>query len=79
MITELCQNFINKKIDLEDFQRKLNLINIEDEANKYLLEVVHNADNKLEEIRFCSLESNYYCYGLDVVLDLLDKIKIDKH
>lgn len=31
VVTEICQDFINKKINLEDFQRKLSLVIIEDD------------------------------------------------
>lgn len=79
LITEICKDFINKKINLEDFQRKLSLVIIEDDAEKYLQEVLYTVDNKLEEIRFCSLELNYYSYGVEVAKNLLEEVKIKNY
>lgn len=42
--------------------------------DKYLQEVLYSVDNKLEEIRFCSLDLNY-SYGVEVEKDLLEKSK----
>lgn len=75
LVIEICQDFINKKINLEDFQRKLNLLIIEDETDIALQKVLHSVDNKIEEILFCSLETNYYAYGLNVAKELMEELK----
>lgn len=74
LVTIICNKFIKREINIEDFQRNLNLLVFEDEASKSLIDIIHNADNRLEEIRFCSLESNFYPYGLEVAKYLIDEV-----
>lgn len=75
MITNICNDFKERKFDIEEFQSRLQTLMIEDELKQHLENVLRDADNRLEEIRFCSLESNFYQYGVDVADALLEKIK----
>ena len=74
MITNICNDFKERKFDLEEFQSRLQTLMIEDELKQHLKDVLHDADNRLEEIRFCSLEPNFYQYGVEVADSLLDNL-----
>lgn len=74
-ITNICDDFKERKFDLEEFQSRLQTLSVEDEIKQYLKDILNDADNRLEEIRFCSLESNFYQYGVEVADSLLEKIK----
>lgn len=75
MITNICNDFTERKLDVEEFQSRLQTLMIEDELKRHLKNVLRDADNRLEEIRFCSLESHFYQYGVEVANSLLEKIK----
>lgn len=74
-IIEICENFKNKKYNIEEFQSRLQTLMIEDNLKQYLNKVLYDTDNKLEEIRFCSLEENIYKYGAEVANSLIEEIK----
>lgn len=73
-IIEICKRFKDRKYDIEEFQSRLQTLIIEDDLKQYLNNVLHDANNKLEEIRFCSLEENFYKYGVEVADFLIEKI-----
>lgn len=68
-LIQLCEMFIRKEYDLEDFQSRLETaifpIEIEDEKLDIL--------NELEEIRFTKLELNHYHYGAEVARKIIEK------
>ena len=73
-IIKICKDFKEKKFDLIEFQSRLQTVLIADEIKQYLNSVLHDADNRLEEIRFCSLEENFYKYGVEVADSLMEKV-----
>lgn len=73
-IIKICKNFKEKKFDLIEFQHRLQTVLIEDEVKQYLNSVLHDVDNRLEEIRFCSLEENFYKHGVEVADFLVRKV-----
>lgn len=74
-IINICNEFKQKKIDIEEFQSRLKTLMIEDTIKYSLDKVLYDIDNRLEEIRFCSLESNYYLYGIEVADSLLEIVQ----
>jgi len=74
-IIEICKKFKDKKYDIEEFQSRLQTLIVEDELKQYLNNVLLDVDNRLEEIRFCSLEENFYKYGVEVADFLMEKIR----
>lgn len=74
LLTNICNAFKEKKYDLEEFQSRLRTLVIEGELKQALEKVLYDADNRIEEIRFCNLESNFYQYGVEVADSLLEKI-----
>lgn len=77
-IIEICKNFKEKKFDLLEFQSRLQTLIIEDEFKQYLSNLLYDVDNRLEEIRFCSLEENFYKYGVEVADSLMEKVAISQ-
>jgi division protein CdvB (Snf7/Vps24/ESCRT-III family) len=74
-LTYICQSFKEKKYGLEEFQSRLETLMISDELKLYLEKPMNDAINRLEEVRFCSQESNFYRYGVEVAEILLETIK----
>ncbi len=75
MIENICIDFIERKFDIEEFQSRINTLVVEDSLKNSLGKVLSDADNRLEEILFCSLETNFYSYGVAVAKNLLEKMK----
>lgn len=75
LLTNICNGFKQKKFNLEEFQSRLRTLAIEDDIKLYLEKALNDADSRLEEIRFCSLESNFYSYGAEVADSLLEKVE----
>ncbi len=75
MLENVCNEFIERKYDLEEFQSRLKTLIVEDSLKNKLGKILTDADNKLEEIRFSSLESNFYPYGAEVAKFLLERIR----
>lgn len=73
-LTQLCLKFKEKKYDLEEFQSRLESMLIPNELTGELEKVRFDATNRLEEIRFCSLEENFYKYGVEVADNILKVI-----
>lgn len=69
----ICKRYIDKEFELEEFQSRLETLIISDdkEIEKARLDAV----NKLEKIRFCSLEANFYKYGVIVATSLIELLK----
>ena len=74
-IIELCNEFKRGEYDLEEYQSRLRTIVIEDKNKRKIERILRDVDNKLEEIRFCYLEANYYSYGIDVADYLMESVK----
>lgn len=74
-IKKICNDFENKRYDLVELQSRLKTLSVADELKAPLEKFLSEVDNKLEDIRFCSLESNYYEYGLEVLGLLREKVK----
>lgn len=75
LIENICFDYKNEMYTIEEFQQRLRTIMIEDEFSSNLLSFLNDIDNKLEEIRFCSLEINHYKYGVEVANLLIEKVK----
>ncbi|MDD7793073.1 hypothetical protein [Clostridium sp. 'White wine YQ'] len=74
-LEKICIMFKEDKIDIEEFQSRLETLDILGESYVSLNKVKIDAINRLEEIRYCSLESNFYKYGSEVANLLLEEIK----
>ena len=77
-ISMICTAFKEDKFDIEEFQSRLESIIVSDELKQSVEKIKLNAVNRLEEIRFCSLESNFPKYGAEVadaLLEAINKIK----
>lgn len=74
-LSKICKMFKDNKIGIEEFQNRLETLEIFGGCYTSLDKVKHESVNRLEEIRFTSLESNFYKYGLEVANSLLEKIK----
>lgn len=74
-IIKICIDFKERKYDLKEFQSRLQTLLVEDELKQYLMDVLRDVDNRLEEIRFCSLETNFYQHGVKVADSLMEKVK----
>jgi len=75
MLEDICNDFIERKFNLEELQSWLNTLIAEDSLKNNLGKVLIGADNRWEKIRFSSLESNFYPCGVEVAKNLLEKIK----
>lgn len=73
-IKKICNDFKGEKFDIEEFQSRLQTLLIDEEVKQCLNSILHDVDNRLEEIRFCSLEENFYKYGVEVADSLMDKV-----
>ena len=73
-LSSVCYSFKEGKFSLEEFQSRLESLMISDEMKVNLEKVRFDAVNILEEIRFSSLESNFYKYGIEVADTVLEKI-----
>lgn len=65
-----CQKFINKEYTVEDLSRTFSWIAVPEE----LQDLVSEAENKLEYIRFCVSDDEQYSEALKIVNDILTKI-----
>lgn len=77
-MTHLCLDFKEKKYDIEEFQSRLECLLITDEFVAALGKVRFDAANRLEEIRFCYLEEDFYKLGVEVadgILDIINGLK----
>ncbi len=75
LIIKICKDFKDRKYELEEFQSRLQTLLVEDEVKQYLIDVLRDVDNRLEEIRFCRLEANFYQYGVEVADSLMEKVR----
>lgn len=74
-ITKICNDFKQRRFGIEEFQSRLQTLVIQKTIKPDLEKVLYHIDNRLEEIRFCSLQSNYYLYGIEVADSLLEYVK----
>jgi hypothetical protein len=74
-LTAICVDFQARKYNIEEFQSRLGTFLITDNLKLDLEKAINDALNRLEEIRFTSLEANYFKYGLEVANSLLEKIQ----
>lgn len=71
----ICKRYINKEFGIEEFQSRLETLVISDDQKVKLETARFDSVNRLEEIRFCSLEENFYKYGLEVATSLIEMIR----
>lgn len=71
----ICKRYIDKEFELEEFQSRLETLIISDEKKAEIEKARFDAVNRLEEIRFCSLEANFYKYGVVVATSLIELVK----
>ncbi|MDQ2088195.1 hypothetical protein RBH29_17365 [Herbivorax sp. ANBcel31] len=65
-----CEKFINKEYTVEDLSRVFSWIAVPEE----LQDIVSEAENKLEYVRFCVSDNEQYDEGLKIVKSILIKI-----
>ncbi len=70
-LKDACQKFIEKKYSIEDLSRTLSWLGVP----LQIQEKVTAAEQKLEEIRFLVSDNEQYEMTLDVVRDILSKVK----
>jgi hypothetical protein len=70
-LNDVCQKFIEKKYSIEDLSRTLSWLGVP----LQIQEKVTEAEQKLEEIRFLVSNNEQYEMALDVVRDILSKVK----
>ena len=76
-IINVCTEYKLEKFEIEEFQSRLESVLVSDEYKQMVSKSLLEATNKLEEIRFCELESDFRKYGevvADVLLNEVDKI-----
>ncbi len=71
----ICKRYINKEFELEEFQSRLETLIISDEKKAEIEKVRLDAVNRLEKIRFCNLEANFYKYGVVVATSLVELVR----
>lgn len=76
-LIKICKDFKNNYIEIEEFQRKVELVVLPDKYKKTLEKEQHNACNRLEEIMFCYKESQKM-YSYKVADDLINAVLIEK-
>jgi DNA-binding response OmpR family regulator len=74
-LESICKQYIDKEFELEEFQSRLETLIISDEKKIEIEKARLDAVNRLEEIRFCSLETNFYKYGVVVATSLIELVK----
>lgn len=74
----LCKRFIRKEFDIIEFQGRIERLIVPDGLNIPFNKKIQESSNILEEIRFCSLEENFYKHGIEVANTLLEEIKKNK-
>jgi len=65
-----CEKFLNKKYNIEDLSRTFAWISVPPEIQ----ELVSDAENRLEYIRFCVSDDQQYEEGLKIVKEILTKV-----
>jgi len=68
---KICESFKNKQYSVQDFQSRLETLQITDEYKPYLDKLVSDAVNRLEEIIYTSAEDNLHKYGVEVAEKLI--------
>ena len=74
-ISTICTAFKEEKFGIEEFQSRLETAVISDDLKQSLDKAMFDAINRLEEIRFSSLEINFPKYGAEVADTLLKMIE----
>ncbi|GAB6086706.1 hypothetical protein [Alkaliphilus crotonatoxidans] len=78
VITNICEAYKYNKFEIEEFQSRLETVLVSDEYKEVLSKVLFDAINRLEEIRFTELESNFRRYGQEVADALIKSCKSAK-
>jgi hypothetical protein len=65
-----CEKFLNKKYTVEDLSRTFAWISVPTEIQ----ELVADAENRLEHIRFCVSDDQQYEEGSKIVKEILVKV-----
>ena len=63
----ICDMFMEKKINILEFQSRFETIILLDGEKEEYERLIRLTINRLEEIIYCELESNYYLFGSEVV------------
>lgn len=74
-LESICKQYIDKEFELEELQSRLETLIISGEKKVEIEKARLDAVNRLEEIRFCSLETNFYKYGVVVATSLIELVK----
>ena len=77
-ISTICTAFKEGKFGIEEFQSRLETAMISDDLKQSLDKAMFDAINRLEEIRFSSLEINFSKHGAEVadtLLKIINSIK----
>lgn len=72
VMVEVCNNFKNKNFGIEEFQSRIETIIVPDAFKESIGRLQLSALNRLEEIRFCCLETDFQKYGDEVANSLLN-------
>lgn len=78
VITNICEAYKYNIFEIEEFQSRLETVLVSDEYKEVLSKVLFDAINRLEEIRFTELESNFRRYGQEVADVLIKSCKSAK-
>jgi len=74
-LESICKQYIDKEFELEEFQSRLETLIISGEKKVEIEKARLDVVNRLEEIRFCSLETDFYRYGVVVATSLIEVVK----
>jgi hypothetical protein len=77
-VSNVCIAFKEKKIEIEEFQHRLETAMVSYDFKRSFEKALFDTINKLEEIRFTSLERNLFKYGTEIANNLLDLINCEQ-
>ena len=70
-LQHICDRFIKKEIDIEELSQRLAYVAVPYEWSNF----VQNAENQIEQIRFCVDQCDQYGEGLKVVEEIIHRIR----
>lgn len=73
-LRQICKKFIEKEHSVKEFQSRLEQVMFPDELEREFEKIITDTANRLEEIRFTSLEANQYKYAVEVAKDIQNKV-----
>lgn len=76
-LIKVCQQFMNNDFSIEEFQYKIETINLPEKCKKTLEKAQYNACNQLEEIIYCYSDSQKK-YADKVATSLIQAVRKER-